>query len=284
MRKSLFLVWGGICLFLFSFAGTVDAENYKKVIVWDVDGVIIDSAKETYIVSLETIKRHENDIKNAFGTTVREYSYNEFYRDRPFVKKAHEFFLHAFSRHFMSKNADQLSDNERKDIYTKYKLLIDKMTDTFYLVRKEFQNNNINVWYDLNPVYPGIPEAMKQLKDSGFEFVVMSSKDKASIWSLFKHHGIHKYFEENMIFDVTTGRNRKEQMEKIQKIMRHNNEYVIVDDIPEQLAVNKENMESKNVQYIGAKWGYGKGWNKYQYIKVVENPSMLLEVIIGAKK
>jgi len=279
MRRNLFLIFWGICFSLFCFAGIARADNYKKVIAWDVDGVIVDSARETYIVSMESLKRHEEEIKTTFGNPVKEYSYEEFYKDRPFVKKAYEFFLHAFSRSFIGKSADQLSEKDRREFYTKYKSLIEKLTETFYSIRKEFQNENINSWYDLNPVYPGIPEAMKHLKEMGFEFVVMSSKDKVSIWSLFTRHGIQKYFDESMIFDNTTGKDRREQMENIQKKVGSDNEFVIIDDLPDQLAINRAAMKDKKVQYIGAKWGYGMGWDKYPFVHLVEKPELLPKII-----
>jgi len=279
MRKNLFLKLLGTCVFLFCFIGIAWAESYKRIIVWDVDGVIVDSARETYVVSLESLKRHEKEIKEVFGSGMKEYSYEEFYLDRPFVKKAYEYFLHVFSRSFMNKRADQLSDQERKDFYIKYKSLLERLTETFYSVRKEFQDKDMRSWYELNPVYKGIPEAMQRLKDMGFEFIVMSSKDKASIWSLFVHHGLSKHFDENMVFDKTTGKDRQEQMMSVLKKVGTEKEFIIIDDLPEQLAISKTMMEGKKVQYIGAKWGYGAGWERYSFVRIVEKPEDLLKVL-----
>lgn len=279
MKKSLFstLLFPGFLLFC--IVGIAQAEGSKRIIVWDFDGTIVDSARECYVVSLESFKRHEKEIKEIFGSLLKEYSYEEFYGDRPYVKKAYEYFLHDFSRSFMNKRADQLSDQERKDLYIKYKSLFERLTETFYSVRKEFQNKDMGSWYELNPVYKGIPEAMQRLKDMGFEFVVMSTKDKVSIWSLFKHHGLQRYFDERMIFDNTTGRDRREQMENVQKKVGPDNEFVIIDDLPEQLAISKTIMEGKKVRYIGAKWGYGIGWDKYPFITLVEEPQDLIRTI-----
>ena len=139
MRKNLFLKFLWICLLVFCFVGIAQAEGFKRIIVWDVDGVIVDSARETYVVSIESLKRYQKEIKEIFGSGLKEYSYEEFYSDRPFVKKAYEYFLHAFSRSFMNKRADQLSDQERREFYVKHKPLFEKLTETFYSVRKEFQ-------------------------------------------------------------------------------------------------------------------------------------------------
>ncbi len=283
MRKNLFLKLLGTCFLIFCFIGIAQAESFKKIIVWDFDGVIVDSARETYVVSLESLKRHEKEIKEIFGSLSKEYSYEEFYLDRPYVKKAYEYFLHAFSRSFMNKRADQLSDQERKDFYIKYKSLFERLTETFYSVRKEFQDKDMRSWYELNPVYKGIPEAMQRLKDAGFEFIVMSSKDKASIWSLFKHHGLARHFDENMIFDKTTGKDRQEQMVNVLKKVGTEMEFIIIDDLPEQLAASRIVLEGKKAQYIGAKWGYGTGWEKYPFVRIVEKPEDLFKVIGGFK-
>ena len=283
MRKNLFLKLLGTCVLLFCFIGIAWAESYKRIIVWDVDGVIVDSARETYVVSLESLKRHEKEIKEVFGSGMKEYSYEKFYLDRPFVKKAYEYFLHAFSRSFMNIRADQLSDEERKEFYVKHKQLFERLTETFYSVRKEFQSKDMSSWYELNPVYSGIPEAMQRLKDAGFEFIVMSSKDKTSIWSLFKYHGLAKHFDENMVFDKTTGKDRREQMMSVLKKVGTEKEFIIIDDLPEQLAISRAVLEGKKVQYIGAKWGYGIGWDKYPFVRIVEKPEDLSKVIGGFK-
>jgi len=283
MRKNLFLKLLGTCFLIFCFIGNAQAQSLRKIIVWDVDGVIIDSARETYVVTLESLRRHEKEIKEIFGSLVKEYSYEEFYADRPFVKKAYEYFLHAFSRSFMNKRADQLSDRERKETYEAHKSLFKRLVDTFYSVRKEFQDKDMRSWYELNPVYKGIPEAMQRLKDAGFEFIVMSSKDKASIWSLFVHHGLSKHFDENMVFDKTTGKDRQEQMMSVLRKVGTEKEFIIIDDLPDQLATSKIVLEGKTVQYIGAKWGYGTGWEKYPFVRIVEKPEDLSKVIGGFK-
>lgn len=145
----------------------------------------------------------------------------------------------------MNERADQLSDQERKDFYIKYKSLFERLTETFYSVRKEFQDKDMSSWYELNPVYNGIPEAIQRLKNGGFEFIVTSGKDKASIWSLFKYHGLAKHFDENMVFDKTTGKDRQEQMMSVLRKVGTEKEFIIIDDLPEQLATSKIGLEGK---------------------------------------
>lgn len=283
MRKNPFLKLLGTCFLVFCFIGIAQAESFKKIIIWDVDGVVVDSARETYVVSIESLKRYQKEIREIFGCGLKEYSYEEFYSDRPFVKKAYEYFLHAFSRSFMNLRADQLSDEERKEFHAKHYQLFERLTETFYSVRKEFQSKDMNFWYGLNPVYPGIPEAMQQLSDEGFGFVVMSSKDKLSILSLLKYHGLAKHFDENMIFDKTTGKDRQEQMGSVLKKIGVDRELIIVDDLPEQLAASRIVLEGKKAQYLGAKWGYGTGWEKYPFVRIVEKAEDLSRVIEGSR-
>lgn len=275
MRKSLTICALWAC-FLFSiFIGISRAEDGKKVIIWDFDGVIVDSARETYTVTMESLKRHQSEISNTFGSMMKDYPYNKFYSDRPFVKKAHEYFLHAISRSFLNKAADQLSEQDRREIYDKHKPLFDKLNATFYSVRKEFQEKDINSWYELNPVYQGIPDAMQKLKDMGYEFIIMSSKDKASIWSLFKHHGLTGYFNEGLIFDKATGKDRQAQMMSVLNKIGSENEFTIIDDLPEQLAISRTVMKGKKVQYLVAKWGYGVELERYPFVHIVEKPENL---------
>ena len=250
-------------------------EGKRKIFVWDVDGVILDSAKETHVVSMEALKRHKHKVESAFGGKLKDYPYKQFYEDRPFVAKAHHCFVHAISRSFRGKNAAQLGEKERQKIYEDYKQLFDDLSKTFYDVRKELQSKDMKKWNDLNPVYPGIPEAMKELHDAGFKFVVVSSKDKGSIWGALKHHGLDRFFSQEDILDTTTGKDRKEQMGKMIKRYGVDSEYVIVDDLPENHVSSKPSLSHAKVRYFGARWGYGVGWEKHKFITVIKSPKEL---------
>ena len=247
----------------------------QKIFVWDVDGVILDSAKETHVVTSKALERHKEKIEKAIGAKLNAYPYPEFYKDRPFVDKAHHYFVHAISRSALGMVAAQLTPEQREKIYQQYKTLFDELSKEFYSVRKELQDKSMKAWHDLNPVYKGIPEAMKELHDAGFKFVVVSSKDKASIWSSLKHHGLSAFFKEEDVFDTTTGKDRKEQMAKMISRYGENAEYVILDDLPENHATSKLALGKAHVRYFGAKWGYGVGWGKHKFITVIKNPREL---------
>jgi len=250
-------------------------QKFQKIFVWDVDGVILDSARETHVVTVESLRRHKNEVEKTFGGKLKEYPYALFYEDRPYVDKAHHYFVHAVSRSYHGKKAAELSREEREKIYENYKTLFDQLSKTFYAVRKELQDKDMKAWHDLNPVYPGIPEAMKELREAGFKFVIVSSKDKESIWSALKHHGLSSFFKEEDILDTTTGKDRKEQMAKMLSRYGTNAEYVILDDLPSSHVSSREALKNVRVRYLGAKWGYGVGWDKYDFITVVKNPREL---------
>ena len=251
------------------------ADDKKKIFVWDVDGVILDSARETHVVTTEALARHKAKIEREFGGKLKEYPYPLFYEDRPYVDKAHDYFVHAVSRSYAGAKASDLTPGEREQVYADYKELFDQLSKEFYDVRKELQANNMSAWHDLNPVYPGIPEAMKELHDAGFKFVVVSSKDKESIWSSLKHHGLAPFFKEEDILDTSTGKNRTEQMQKMLSRYGTDAEYVIADDLPENHVLSKKALEHAKTRFVGAKWGYGVGWDEHKFITVVDKPKEL---------
>lgn len=246
------------------------ATGKKKIFVWDVDGVILDSAKETHLVTLMAVERHKAEIENTFKSSLGKYSYEDFYKDRPYVDKAHEYFMHYFKRSFEKVPASRLESGEKHAFYSKYKPLFEKLGKEFYNVRKEMQDKDLKKWHDLNPVYQGIPEAMRVLKDNGFEFVVVSSKDKASIWSALQHHGLSSYFKQDNIIDTTQGESRIEQMKKLMEKFG-DAEYVVIDDLPDNHLKSRQVLGNK-AKYIGAKWGYGVGWDKQNFILAASRP------------
>lgn len=230
------------------------SEKSRKVFVWDMDGVVLDSAKETHVLTVEALKRHKAKVERAFGS-VKSYSYSQFYADRPYVKHAHEYFVHGVMRSTHGKGAAKISAGERAEFYKKNQALFDELVKEFYAIRKELQKDP-KKWNNLSPVYKGIPEAMRALKDAGYEFAVVSTKDKATILSSLKHNGLLSLFKPEHVFDQTTGKTRAAQVQHLFKAFGKS-EYIIIDDLPDSHAQSKPAFEAAGhkVTYVGAKWG-----------------------------
>lgn len=253
----------------------VQHSGEQKIFVWDVDGVILDSAKETHVMTVESLKRNKALVEKALGKNVNPYSFSQFYEDRPYVDRVHHYFVHPVSRTLLGKKGGQLSNKEREKVYGDYKDLFEQLSKTFYAARKEMQAKDIAGWHRLSPVYPGIPEAMKELNEAGFKFVVVSSKDRATISEALKYNGLDKFFKDDDIIDQTAGKDRKEQMQKMLSKYGPNAEYVVLDDVPENHVLSKETLGHAKARFFGAKWGYGIGWGKHGFITVVKSPREL---------
>jgi len=247
----------------------------QKIFVWDVDGVILDSAKETHAMTVESLKRNKHLVEKAFGKSVKPYSFQQFYEDRPYVDRVHHYFVHSVSRSLSRKTGAQLSNKERETVYEDYKELFEQLSKTFYEARKEMQAKDKAGWNRLSPVYPGIPEAMTELNEAGFKFVVVSSKDKATISEALKYNGLDKFFKDGDILDQTSGKDRKEQMAKLLSKYGPDAEYVVLDDVPENHVLSKQTLGHAKARFFGAKWGYGVGWGKHKFITVIKNPREL---------
>ncbi|MEM4255626.1 MAG: hypothetical protein QXR53_04865 [Candidatus Norongarragalinales archaeon] len=66
--------------------------------------MVLDSAKECHVVTSKALERHKGKVEKAFGEKLKAYPYSSFYADRPFVDKAHHYFVHAISLSFMGKS------------------------------------------------------------------------------------------------------------------------------------------------------------------------------------
>ncbi len=103
----------------------------QKIFVWDIDGVVLDSAKETHAMTVESLKRNKGLVEKAFGKSLNPYSFGQFYEDRPYVDRVHHYFVHPVSRTVSGKTGAQLSNNEREKIYADYKVLLEQLSKTF---------------------------------------------------------------------------------------------------------------------------------------------------------
>lgn len=102
--------------------------------------------------------------------------------------------------------------------------------------------------------YPGIPEMLKRLKESGYRLLVATSKPEALSCEILEHFDLAKYFYR--ICGASLDRSRSTKEEVIAYLLRESgadSEMVMVGDT----AFDVTGAAAHGIPCIGVAWGYG---------------------------
>jgi phosphoglycolate phosphatase-like HAD superfamily hydrolase len=256
---------------------------------WDVDGVVYNSAYESYVNTIESLRRNKAEIQGAGLRVPKEPDY-PFFNDiiRPRIISVEDFF--ALPLLMESQGVKRVQDikggkKALKSFMKQHEELIQKLTKGYYDVRKENQEKDINSWRSMFPLYGGIKEVMEFLKQKGIKQVVISTKDRNSIEELLTHHGIRGYIEQILAREeaIPPGGKVPTQAYSFSSLKGKypGAKHIFIDDSPEALREVKG--KHPDVKLISALWGYGfpGAHRKVKGTKLPKNASELLELLKG---
>jgi phosphoglycolate phosphatase-like HAD superfamily hydrolase len=214
----------------------------RNLILWDFDGVIVNSMQECLFSSYNAFLSLEKSTGSPIGltdipTNVREH----FFRYRKYVRPAGEYYLMHQS---LTENED-ISTPEAYQRYVKVKKdQIKSFQPLFFQERNSFRKDNVQSWLDLHQVYPHIFSAWEDLQKD-FDFMIVSNKDQRSIEMLLDHFHLGGVGE---IYGSDFSNNKREIIQYLLETKQLNRAKVIfIDDHPGHL---------KDVQPLGVKLGY----------------------------
>jgi phosphoglycolate phosphatase-like HAD superfamily hydrolase len=150
----------------------------QKAIVFDFDGVVVDSAHECYIVAMKTWE--------LMGRKIAVKNSEKIFRDaRPFAHFANSFYCVLTLMSQKKKITEEVIDKilENDDAYKEFHKL-------FYHQREEMKKRDMKKWLKLHTAYPGIVSAIKKLSKKYGVFIA-SAKDKASVMNLLESFGLN---------------------------------------------------------------------------------------------
>ena len=217
----------------------------EKIIVFDFDGVIGDSAYECYVQSVKAFSDVGGKLEDSKKVEQK------FRQARPFVKIAEDYdvVLRMIEKN-PEINFDEIKQADFEKAKGNFKQDFVKFKERFLASRKEMQARDENAWYALQKDFPGVVKSMNKLAEK-FKVVIGTTKDKASTSKLLKFYGA-KINEEDIvskeIFDDKT-----KQMKYISiKYDVPLENLVFVDDMLEQLRP----VVGIGVKPVMADWGY----------------------------
>jgi len=177
----------------------------KKAVVFDFDGVIVDSAHECWVVALKTFKQMGEHLEDT------KENKKKYMILRSFLRLADDYYT-------IFKSIQQGIDVEKIDLSSFRKTrehYVNEGKDfhkLFYENRNTMKKENITIWLDLHTVYPWVVDSIKELMGKYLVFIA-TNKDKLSTIDLLNHFGVNIPEE-----DILTKEFFLRKEDKLQKI------------------------------------------------------------------
>ncbi len=236
-----------------------------KVLVFDLDGVIIDSVYECYITALKAFNRMGEVLEDTPGV------WEESRKARVFVKIAEDYYLVLKAIKEKLLDFDKITQEEFNQKNKEF--LGNKgaeFKELFYQIRGDMQKENLDAWIKLHKLYPGVKQILEQLSNK-YKIVISTTKDKKSISAFRDCLGIkcHDALDKDM------GKDKRIHIRTIlEKYKVKPEEVLFIDDILEHILKVKET----GVNIIMASWGYS---NRQQREEAREKGISILDSIEG---
>lgn len=222
----------------------------KKAIFLDFDGVLFDTIKEAFAVSMITSGRYKRISEIDF---LSEF-YNLFQTYRYLVSDAWNYF-------FLIKTIDEKMSNPDISIINKYNEFIkDAGVDDYKAFEKEFfitrgilRENSFTEWLNLNSMFLFLKKLKKIIEEKKKLFHIITTKDGGTILKLLQTEKIP--FDKKNIFGRDFFSMYKRKSVIIEQIMREKDikEAIFLDDLASHLEPCKR---IKNLKTVQVCWGY----------------------------
>ncbi len=234
-----------------------------KLLALDFDGVISDSAPESYVVALrtwcefvpETCLTDRSDVFVSSHTptarqVLSESLYGDFLERMPLGNRAEDYAVVLAS-------LDRGVDVPDQSAYDAFKTTLDAnwlnhFHQRFYEVRRALCDADVDGWHALMKPYPKLCKILRA-HASEVELAIATAKDARSVRALLHAYGIEDLFSDERLLDKETGVNKVAHLEHLQA--RYGFDYadmVFVDDKLNHL----DQVARLGVECVLAGWGY----------------------------
>ncbi|WP_324172636.1 HAD family hydrolase [Sulfurimonas sp.] len=219
----------------------------KNVVFLDFDGVLFNTVKEAYIVSMIALN-NENTINNL---SFNSNEYKLFSKFRYLVSPAwnYKYILKLIIEDKINNfelNYRCLKNKANKNEYIKFE-------ESYFNTRKKLKNLYFKKWLKLNEPYKFFELIKSFLINLADNFIIVTTKDKATVLKLLELNGI--YFNSKHIYDNKDFEIFKDKANIIKDIMNIENitKAIFVDDNLDHLLLCKN---INNLDVYQANWGY----------------------------
>lgn len=173
-----------------------------RILIWDFDGVIVDTVRECHSITLSTIAREKEYLAQEAG--VLEYTpipFSDFEVYRSKSVNAADF----FANYILHKTGRDLSEGNLERITRQHGAFLKRMDATFYEERERLMNADMRKYFSTLKVYAGIPKALESLTEDGVHHAIMSARDAHSIGQILEHFKLRAHFEYIIGHEVDKG-------------------------------------------------------------------------------
>ncbi|NIO20447.1 MAG: HAD hydrolase-like protein [Candidatus Aenigmarchaeota archaeon] len=154
-----------------------------KMFIFDIDGVIFDSIKETNTAALQAFKEiEEKDLTKDAGFLEKLTNL------RPYIRNAKDYYV-IIRLILEGKITDNVSVKQMNSCIEKWKSKIDLFHKKFYEVRGRMEKLDYDNWISLIRPYPGVIETIKSLKEENI-LSFSTAKDIKSVFILLNKFGL----------------------------------------------------------------------------------------------
>lgn len=223
----------------------------NNLLLWDFDGVIIDSVDECLITSYNAYLQYIGAWNHLICKLddIPMHHREDFYKTRKYVRPAGEYYiLHK-----------AIFDGLKIDTYVEFKALLEanydavfNFQDIFFSVRDAFRNSFQQSWFKLHRPYPGMCEKWQEL-GKYFDFYIVSNKDIKSISLILNHFNLP--IQQEKIFSADMCLTKKRIIKNILKVTQNDVERMFFVDDNYQHLLDVRNV---GIKLFYATWGYGE--------------------------
>ena len=231
-----------------------------KILALDFDGVISDSAVESFVVALRTFARQSGekgiaaagrDLADADAATIRAHSlYRGFLDLMPLGNRAEDFAV-ALRLLEAGENVDQQDqfDRFRDELGEEF---LGSFHRAFYLERATFRSSDPAGWLALLGPFHDFVEILRR-RASDRVLALATAKDRVSIDLLLDAYGIADLFAPELIVDKEAGRSKRAHLALLRERLGVGfEEITFVDDKLNHL----EDVSDLGVRCALSAWGY----------------------------
>jgi len=245
----------------------------KKILIFDFDGVIVNSINECLITSYNAFQQFENTglslVYNLSNIPRHHQQYFNTYRK--FVRPAGEYYLLHLA---YTENLAKIDGNSFKYLLTLHKNKITRYQTEFFKERNRLRLKNNNEWLHLHSVYRHLADCWNALADN-YNIFIVSNKDRLSIILLMNYFNLT--IKEDQIFGAESGNNKSTIIDSIIDNAKFNPANVcFIDDNLDNLIGTKD----LKIKLFLATWGYGNLKNNEDSAIENINPEKILEKLI----
>lgn len=219
-----------------------------KLLVLDFDGVLSDSARESFEVALRTYRALGN--KEAFRGWDADALYRDFVELMPLGNRSEDFAIALVALERGVSLPDQAAYDRFRGGLDEGRLRV--FHNGFYRQRALFAAEAPEHWHALMAPYPGFLDLLRQ-RSALCPYAIATAKDRRSVLTLLDRYGVADLFPKDRVLDKETGVSK---VEHHRWLARHTGvpyeEMVFIDDKVNHLdAVGR-----LGVRCVLAAWGY----------------------------